>query len=132
MPLYIPRQAFDHGFWHDKYKTNTLLTRDKLDTARWFVDDRRKGTRYSATIPLSKEYGLRDMIIPNGFNNNRDIVISPLSTEEIEVMIQSEKNPKVREGLRAYATGRENYYYNSADDKNFVYEGFSQPKGTSK
>lgn len=131
--LFIPRQAFDFGFWHDKYETRTLLTREKLDTARIISVDKTKGIKYIATTPLNQEYGLRDMGLPSGYDPYpQDVVIPPLSQEEIEAMIQKERNPKVEEGLRAYAVGRENYYYNSAEDKNFVREGISQSQGMSK
>lgn len=131
--LYIPRQAFDYGFWHDKYETRTLLTREKLDTARIVSEDRTKGIRYNATTPLNQEHSLRDMVLLGGYDSYpQDVVISPLSQEQIEAMIQRETNPKVAKGLRAYAVGRENYYYNSADDKNFVSEGISQSQGMSR
>lgn len=131
--LYIPRQAFGFGFWHDKYETRTLLTRDKLDTARIFSEDKSKGIRYSAITPLNQEHGLRDMVLPGGYDPYpQDVVISPLSHEEIETMIQRENNPKVAEGLRVYAVGRENYYYSTSEDKYFVSEGISQSQGISK
>ena len=131
--LYTSRQAFDSGFWNNNYETRTLLTRDKLDTATIVSEDKKRGIRYIAITPLSQEYGLRDMILLNGYDSYpQDIVISPLSLEKIEEMLKKEKDPKVAEGLRNYAVGRENYYYNSADDKNFVCEGISQSQGKSK
>ena len=131
--LNIPRHAFDFGFWNDKYKTRTLLTRDKLDTARIISEDKSKGIRYSAITPLKQEHGLRDMVLPGGGNlYPQDVVISPLSREEIEAMIQRENNPKVAEGLREYAAGRENYYYSTYEDKNFICEGIQQLQGKSR
>ena len=131
--LYIPRQAFDFGFWHDKYEMRTLLTREKLDTARLVVEDKGKGIRYNATTLLNQEHGLKDMVLPGGYDPYpQDVVIPPLSKEQIEAMIQRESNPKVAEELRALAADRENYYYNSADDKNFVTEGLSESQGVSR
>jgi len=128
--LCIPRQAFDFGPWHDKYETRTLLTREKLDTARVVSEDRSKGIKYNATAPLNQEHGLRDMVLLGGYDTYpQDVVISPLSTDQIEAMIQRESNPKVAEGLRAYAVDRENYFYNSAMDENFVREGISKSQG---
>lgn len=128
--LYIPRQAFDFGFWHDKYETRELLTRDKLDTARRVSENKTEGIRYIATTPLNQEHGLRDMILPGGYDPYpQDVVISPLSSEEIEAMIQRESNPKVAEGLRTYAVGREHYYYSTTDDKNFVCDGVVKTQG---
>ena len=131
--LYVPRQAFDFGPWHNKYETRMLLKRDKLDTARIVSEDKTKGIRYSAVTPLNQEHGLRDMVLPSGYDPYpQDVVIFPLSIEEIEAMIQRESNPKVAEGLRAYAVDRENYYYSTSNDKNFVSEGISQSQGMSK
>ncbi len=130
--LYIPRRAFDLGFCHDKYETRTLLTREKLDTARIFSEDKTRGIRYNATTPLNQEHGLRDMVLPGGDPYPQNVVISPLSQEQIEAMIQKESNPKVKKGLREYAVDREIYFYNSSDDKYFISEGISQSKGISR
>lgn len=128
--LFIPRQAFDFGVWHDKYESRTLLVRDKLDTAKIISEDRTKGIKYSAITPLNQEHGLRDMALLGGYDPY--VVIPPLSQEEIEVMIQRESNPKVAEGLREYAVGRNTYSYNSAEDKHFISEGISQSQGISR
>jgi hypothetical protein len=131
--LFIPRQAFDFGFWHDKYESRTLLVRDKLDTAKIISEDRTKGIKYSAIAPLNQEHGLRDMALLGGYGPYpQNVVIPPLSQEEIEVMIQRESNPKVAEGLREYAVGRNTYSYNSAEDKHFISEGISQSQGISR
>lgn len=132
--LFIPRQAFDFGFWYDKYESRTLLVRDKLDTAKIISEDRTKGIRYSAITPLNQEHGLRDMAaLLDGYGPYpQNVVIPPLSQEEIEAMIQRESNPKVAEGLREYAVGRNTYSYNSAEDKHFISEGISQSQGISR
>lgn len=131
--LCIPRQAFDFGYWHDKYEKRILLERDKLDTARIFMEDKTNGIRYNAITLLKQEYGLRDMVLSGGYDPYpQNVVISPLSQEEIEVMIQRESNPKVAEGLREYAVGRNTYSYNSAEDENFISEGISQSQGMSR
>lgn len=131
--LRIPRGAFETGFLKDAYEKRELLVRDKLDTARMIVEDKRRGIRYSAIVPLNQEHGLRNMETLGGYDlYPQDIVISPLSTDEIEAMIQRESNPKVAEGLRVYAVGRENYHYNTFDDEKFVSEGISQSQGMSK
>ena len=132
--LFIPRQAFDFGVWHDKYESRTLLVRDKLDTAKIISEGRTKGIKYSAITPLNQEHGLRDMAaLLDGYGPYpQNVVIPPLSQEEIEVMIQRESNPKVAEGLREYAVGRNTYSYNSAEDKHFISEGISQSQGISR
>lgn len=131
--LYIPRQAFDSGFWNDKYESRTLLVRDKLDTARILSEDKKRGIRYSAITPLNQEHGLRDMILLGGYDlYPQNVVIPPLSQEEIEAMIQRESNPKVAEGLREYSIGRNTYSYDSTEDKYFISEGISQSRGMSR
>lgn len=131
--LLIPRNAFDSGFSNDKYESRTLLIRDKLDTARILIEDKKRGIRYSAITPLSQENGLRDMVLFGGYDPYpQNVVIPPLSQEEIEAMIQRESNPKVAEGLRGYAIGRNTYSYDSAEDKYFISEGIPQSKGISR
>lgn len=119
--LYVPRQAFDGGMFSDSYVSRTLLVRDKLDTARVVSEDKDKGFHYLATNLLNQEHGLKNMSLYGG-GLPQDVVISPLSKEEVEEMIERESDPKVREGLRKYAAGREDYHYDSAEDKNFVYD----------
>lgn len=131
--LFIPRQAFNFGLWYYKYERRTFLKREKLDTAKIISEDKTKGIRYVATTPLNQEHGLRDMVLPGGYEPYpQEVIIPSLSKEQIEAMIQRESNPKVAEGLRAYAVGRENYFYNSAEDTNFVSEGIAQSQGRSK
>lgn len=117
--LYIPRQAYGRGIFSDRFESRTLLRRDSLDTARVVQEDK-SGIRYNATNVLNQEHGLKNLIL-NGGGYLQDVVIDPLPKEQVDEMIQRESNPKVREGLKRYATGRENYRYDSAQDKNFVY-----------
>lgn len=128
--LYIPRQAFVPGTFNTNYEKRTLLMRDKLDTARYIAEDKAKGTNYSATVPLNQEHGLREM--RTNYLYEQNIVIPPLSQDEIEQMIQRESNPKVAEGLREYAVGRNTYLYNSAEDSNFVCEDVLQSQGIQR
>ena len=73
------------------------------------------------------------MVLPNSYESYpQNIVIPPLSKEEIETMIQRENNPKVREGLRKYAVDRTTYSYNSNEDKYFISEGITQSKNISR
>ena len=39
---------------------------------------------------------------------------------------------KVDEGLRVFADGRENYYYNSTEDRNFIHEGLTETQSRTK
>lgn len=118
--LFIPRQAFVAGFWDNKYETHTFLVRDKLDTAKIVFEDKINGIMYRAITPLNQEHGLRDMELLPGYEHcPQDIVISPLSQEQIDAMIQRENNPKIQEGLKSYAVDRDVYSYDSKKDKNF-------------
>lgn len=132
--LYIPREAFKYGFMNDKYEERTVMTRDRFDTAHVYHEDKRKGIEYSATIPLDRQHGLRDMNTVVGFHGQfpEEVIIQPLSKEDIEEMITKEKNTKVEEGLRKLAQGRDTYYYDSKKDPHFKYVGFDNSKGISR
>lgn len=120
--LYIPRSAFGMFGWSDKYESRKLLTREKLDTARLVVEDKKKNIKYNATVPLSSQRGLKNMYL-DVTDFWEDITIMPLLPAEIDELIQSEKDPRVAAGLRKYAVGRDQYFYNSRDDRYFVCEG---------
>ncbi len=123
--LYLARRAFD-GTLANFYEARTILRRDKLDTARIYAEDKTRDLKYSAVIPLNQEHGLRDMNMMGGYDPYlKEIAIRPLSLEEVERMLEKEKDPKIKEGLKAFAQGRENYQYNSLDDPYFVYEHLS-------
>lgn len=125
--LNTPRNSNNH-----KYQTRTTLIREKLDTAQMVVEVDGKGVIYSAKTRLDQQHGLRDMEVYTGGSYPQDVVIPPLSQEEIEEMIQRESNPKIAEGLRECAVGRENYYYNSAEDRNFICKNMSNSQGISR
>lgn len=120
--LYIPRSAFGMFGWSDKYESRKLLTREKLDTAGLVYEDKKKNIKYSATVQLSSQYGLKNMNLDDN-EFKEDITIMPLLPAEIDELIQSEKDPRVAAGLRKYAVGRDQYFYNSRDDRYFVCEG---------
>lgn len=120
--LYIPRRAFEMFGWSDRYEKRETLVREKLDTARLVYEDKEKNIKYNATVQLSSQYGLKNMNLD--YNEFReDITIMPLLPAEIDELIQSEKDPRVAAGLKKYAVGRDQYFYNSRDDRYFVCEG---------
>lgn len=104
------------------YEEKYILERNTFDTARFTADDKVNNIIYNGIISLDQSFGLRDMHIP--FNNRypTHTIIKPLSKEEINQMISKEPNEQVRKGLEILAHGRENYSYNSKEDKKFVYE----------
>ena len=78
-------------------------------------------------------YDLREMNIGGfEFSDVQDIFIPQLSREEIEERIQREDNPKVREGLRMLAEGRENYSYDSRTDEHYVNTFANETKGRGR
>ncbi len=116
----------------DNYDTMMLLQRKKLDIARVLYVDKVRNVKYNAETLLNQNYGLRDMILQTDFDYPQDVVISPLSKEQIEKMIETETNPLVAEGLRDFAANRESYYYNSAEATDFIRDGFSETQNISR
>jgi len=117
--LYVPRNAY--GICHNQYSTRTFLKREYLDTARIIHEDKDKHFYYNAVTKLNTEHGLRDMTMVGGYDPYpRKVEIFPLSSEQIEDLIQLEDNLKVQEGLRAYVRDREHYSYDSSTDPAFV------------
>ena len=104
------------------YKTREILRREKLDVARFVYEDKTRNRHYQASVPLNQEHGLREMHTIGGDPFPKEIMIDPISSEELEEMITRENNPKVEEGLRVFAEGREKYYYNSNEDSHFKRE----------
>ena len=123
--LYSPRVG-DY-----KRRQECLMSREKMDVAWVNYKDFSKGIQYRSFVPLNQEHGLRNMKLPNDLvPSNKEIVINNLSSDEIEVIIKKENNPKVEEGLRRLAVGRENFYYNNMSDPNYVCDGIE--KGITK
>lgn len=120
--LYVPRGAFSEGFMSDHYDTRTRLSRHMIDTARVSIEDKRDGKKFNGELPLSTRYGVKNMELEGEFNYPKEVLIKPLSEEEIDVLVKREKNPTVALGLRSYAEGRSEYYYSSIDDNEFVCE----------
>lgn len=130
--LNIPRLSFN-GLYDNRYNRLLHLTRDKLDTANILVIDYNTDFRYSAVTELNSEHGLRDMVTLGGHDPfPQKVFIPKLSQEEIEKLINKEKNPKVVAELRQLAIGREEYEYNSVEDKNFAYEGTPHSNGRTR
>ena len=122
--LLIARNAFNYGFWHDKFISRTLLTRRKIDTARLVIEDKQKNIFYTGIVTLNGEHGYRDMAMLGGnFDYPIDYIINPLPIEEINRILEMENNPKVRDALRELAKGREDFYYDSTKDPSFHCDG---------
>lgn len=120
--LYVSRGALERGFMSEKYETRTLMIRNKIDTAKTLIDNRREGKRFMGELQLGNEHGLKNMELIRDFDYPKEVLIKPLSTEEIEALVRRERDSVVAQGLRNYANGREDYYYSSLDDVTFVSE----------
>ncbi|HAB67139.1 MAG TPA: hypothetical protein DCE23_07205 [Firmicutes bacterium] len=118
--LYIPRLVFVGGFMSDEYETRTVMVRHMLDTARVLVDNRKEEKKFIGEIPLNREHGLKNMELDKEFNYPKEVLIKPMSNEELEELIRKERNSVVGEGLRRYAKGRTEYYYSSVEDNSFI------------
>ena len=128
--LCIPRFAFQIGHLMERsYNYRELLRRKYLDVARIVVEDKGNGIEYYSDTQLKGEHGYRNMVLMNGWNYPTEVVIKPLSNEEIENMIQLEINHKVQEGLRKFSQGREKYHYNSSEDLQFSCRGLNLDEG---
>lgn len=129
--LYIPHKAVyapDRNI-SKLQRTRTMITREYLDTAALIIEDRDKKTLYCSSVPLSQENGLRNMEVPNEYMAcPREVFIPPLEKWEIDIMITSESNLKVQDGLKNLALGREGYSYSSTDNKTFERQGFESSR----
>lgn len=115
--LSFARWVPNYNLWDEGYSSKTLLRRDKLDTAVIVYQDKDTKHEYYGVVPLHQEHGLRDMYVANGYNTYPvpDVVIKPLSDDEIDAMISKESDARVAKGLREYAVGRTHYSYSSND-----------------
>lgn len=104
-----------------KYLANRiLLSREYLDTAHIYMEDKINKKTFYSVVPLNQDEGLRNMNINEEYTMYpKDIVIPALEDWEIDLMITSESNQKVQEGLKSLAIGRSGYAYNSAKDSQF-------------
>lgn len=131
--LCIPRNAFNFGMWHNLYISRELLRREYLDTARILVENKVDNFRYFASTQLNAEHGVRDMRLVGGYDPYpAEVTIPQLSTNQISYLIGLEDNPVVQEGLREYAQGRENYFYDSSMDSNFERSGGKKASSLSE
>lgn len=119
-------RKFAEYSYEENYTSRRVISRKGLDFAECMLDDKNSKVKYIATLPITLEHTPRYLRVDEFAKFNQfptNIEILPKTQEEIERTIQTESDPKVVEGLRKYAEGRESFYYNSSEDKNFVYEG---------
>ncbi len=126
--LYIPHKA---KFAPDVTVRNLerkriVISREYLDTAYLYIENKDNSTRFYSKVPLNQEHGLRDMEIDEAYEKcPKEVFIPPLENWEIDLIITSEKNPNVQEGLKYLAIGRDSFTYDSKNDKNFERVGFA-------
>lgn len=112
-------------------RKRTLLCRDYLDTASYYVEDKDMASVYSTKVPLNQEHGLRDMEIDEVYQRcPNEVFIPPAENWEIDLMITSESNPTVQAGLKSLSLGRESFSYDSTNDPRFERTGFIDSYGT--
>lgn len=125
--LYIPhkdRFAPDSNS-RKSQKNRTIISREYLDTALIYQEDKIKGTVFKSRIPLNQENGLRNMNIDDVYlNAPKEVFIPPLENWEIDLMITSESNPIIQEALEHLADGREYFTYDSTKDLTFERKGY--------
>lgn len=117
--LFAARQGLNSSNY---FKTKRSFRRDMLDTAYYTYENNVNDEKFSYIVPLNQEHGLKNMKQIGGYEHPMPVVIPTLSSEQIDAMIQRESDPKVREGLKKLAVGRENYYYNPELGKNYTSE----------
>lgn len=126
--LYIPRKAnlsVDERIESLRTK-RVMLSREYLDTARLFIDDKGNKTTFISSVPLNQENGLRSMVVDEIYlNAPKEVYIPPLEEWEVGLMITSESNPKVQEGLKALSNDRTSFCYDSGTNKQFERTGFN-------
>ena len=122
---------FDHAKTSSRdYDSKWTATRKFADVA--FVYEVQRVNRdikptFRGYAYINQEHGLRDIRI-SPIIKSFDTVISPLSQQAIDEMIAREPNEKVKEGLRRISKDRDKFYYNPADDINYVNTTTAQAK----
>ena len=98
LSLCIPRESYCNSQVSNSYIIYKLLTRDRIDTAMLYYENRKLDTYNNVIVPLSQKNGLIKMELSYPIFDllNREIIIEPLSRSEIEEMINSESNLKIR------------------------------------
>ncbi len=108
------------------------VQRKNIDTASVYSFDKDNDSEERATVELGgPDYSHMQVMSVENYPDQH-VIIPPLSTERIEEMVSYQTNPKVQEGLRKMAVGRENYSYDSLKDPTFKYVGPQEQAGVSR
>ena len=108
------------------------MQRKNIDTASVYSFDKDNDSEERATVELGgPDYSHMQVMSVENYPDQH-VIIPPLSTERIEEMVSYQTNPKVQEGLRKMAVGRENYSYDSLKDPTFKYVGPQEQAGVSR
>lgn len=105
-------QAFNSSLY---WRQRTIARRVYLDVVNINYEDKNTGEQFIGKQELNQSNGLQDLSF-SLFHLSEHEVIHPLMTAEIEDML-SKEDPKVAEGLRRYAEGRETFSYDSENSK---------------
>ncbi|MDE6292485.1 MAG: hypothetical protein K2L98_02255 [Bacilli bacterium] len=126
--LYIPRKAnISSDERIESLRTKrVILSREYLDIARLFIEDKVNQTTFISSVPLNQENGLRTMVVDEIYlTAPKEVIIPPVEGWEVDLMITSESNPKVQEGLKGLSNDRTSFSYDSATNKLFERKGFN-------
>ncbi len=113
----------------DFVDTHGRYERKYFDVATYFEFDQRKHeVKNQYVVPLSGENGYSRIVASNGSNNISNFldenIVGFLTPEDINVKLEREANPIVRDGLKnKYVNGRSEYSYIPSRDPNLVING---------
>lgn len=111
----------------NSYETITSIGRTGLDVAFVCKQDSKGSTLFKSHVQINNEYGVSDINIVDigrytGYigKTHIDPVIHPFNSKLIEAIIKRDNDPRTQEELRQWAKGRESFYYNAAEDPDYV------------
>ena len=122
--LDLLKQSYSSCTWRDLI-LRIRIDRKYLDVADIYYED--SIVKYEGPMKLKTDNGLREMIPEQ--HTIEEIEINPLTSEEINSLLDTEINETIINGLIKYTEGRTKYHYNSIENSGFVYVIREKPNG---